>query len=167
MPREEAASPTISLESIMALLLINAYEERDVAIFDVPRAYLHADIPKAKFAILKIEGDFVVIMCDVNPDYIPSIRYENGKKVLYVKILKALYGIIESALLQYTLFLEVLQKEGFMLNPYDSCVANKVINNKRCTTGQYIDDNILPHVDSKVADQVLATIEGYFPGLSI
>ena len=69
VPREEASSKTISLESIMALLLINAYEERDVAIFDVPGAYLHADVPEEKIAILKIEGDFVDIICDVNPEY--------------------------------------------------------------------------------------------------
>ena len=37
IPREDAASPTLSLESLMAILLI--------AIFDVPGAYLHADIP--------------------------------------------------------------------------------------------------------------------------
>ena len=81
VPREEATSPTIALKSIMALLLINAYEERDVAIFDVPGAYLHADVPKTKFAILKIEGKFADIMCNVNPEYTQSIRYENGKKV--------------------------------------------------------------------------------------
>ena len=86
VPREEASSPTISLESIMALLLINAYEERDVTIFDVPGAYLHADVQEEKFAILKIEGDFVDIMCDVNPEYKPYVRYEHGKKVLYVRI---------------------------------------------------------------------------------
>ena len=167
VPREEASSPTISLESIMAILLINAYEERDVAIFDVPGAYLHADVPKEKFVILKIEGDFVDIMCNVNPEYKPYVRYENGKKVLYVRILKALYGMIESALLWYTLFTEVLQKEGFVLNPYDSCVANKVINNKQCTVRWYVDNNILSHVETAVVDKVLATIEGYFPGLSI
>ena len=67
VPREEASSPTIALESLMALLMINAHEERDVAIFDVPGAYLHADIG-GKFVLLKIEGEFVDIMCDVNPD---------------------------------------------------------------------------------------------------
>ena len=88
----------------MALLLINAYEERDVAIFDVPGAYFHADVPEETFAILKIKGDFVDIMCDVNPECKPYVRYDNGKKVLYVRILKAIYSMIESALLWYTLF---------------------------------------------------------------
>ena len=51
----------------MALLLIIAYEERDVAIFDIPGAYLHADIPKEKFTTLKIEDNFADIMCNSNP----------------------------------------------------------------------------------------------------
>ena len=58
----------------------------------------------------------------------------------------------------------MLHKEGFELNPYDCCVANKMISGKQFTIGWYIDDNILSYVDSNV---VLNTIERYFPGLSI
>jgi len=167
VPREEASSPTLSLEALMAILLINAYEERDTAIFDVPGAYLHAKIPDDKFAILKIEGEFVDIMCEVNPEYKDDVRFENGKKVLYVQILRALYGMIESALLWYTLYTEVLHKEGFEINPYDRCVANKVIKGKQCTIAWYVDDNILSHVESSVVDSVIDKIEEYFPGLVV
>ena len=38
IPREQASSPTLRVESLMALILINAFEKRDVAIFDVPGA---------------------------------------------------------------------------------------------------------------------------------
>jgi hypothetical protein len=167
VPRDEASSPTLSLEALMAILLINAYEERDTAIFDVPGAYLHAKIPDDKFAILKIEGEFVDIMCEVNPEYKDDVRCENGKKFLYVQILAALYGMIESALLWYTLYTEVLHKEGFEINPYDRCVANKLINGKQCTIGWYVDDNILSHVEKTVVDSVIDKIEGYFPGLVV
>jgi hypothetical protein len=168
VPREEASSPTLSLEALMGVLLINSFEERDVAVFDVPGAYLHADIPDDKFVLLKFEGDyFVDIMCDVNPEYKEDVRYENGKKVLYVQILKALYGMIESALLWYTLYTDVLQKEGFVINPYDKCVANKMIDDKQCTIAWYVDDNILSHINPAAVDDVLKTIEGYFPGLVI
>jgi hypothetical protein len=139
----------------------------------IPGAYLHAKIPDYKFAILKIEGKFVESMCEVNPEYTADVRYENGKKVLYLQILRALYGMIESALLWYTLYTEVLQKEGFELNPYDKCVANKMVadkqdgKSKQCTIAWYVDDNILSHVDSTVVDKVIATIEEYFPGLVV
>ena len=135
--------------------------------FDVPGAYLHADIPDDKFVLLKIEGEFVDIMIEVNPEYANNVRYENGKKVLYVQILKALYGMIESALLWYTLYVDVLQKEGFEVNPYDKCVANKTIDGKQCTIAWYVDDNIVSHVEQEAIEGVINTIEGYFPGLVI
>jgi hypothetical protein len=53
--------------------------------------------------------------------------------VLYLELLKALYGCVQSALLWYELFSSTLQGMGFELNPYDACVANKVIDGKQCT----------------------------------
>ena len=138
-----------------------------MAIFDVPRMYLNAKIPDGKVAILKIEGEFVDIICRVNPEFLPDVRYENGKNVLYERILKALYGMIKSALLWYTLYVTVLKKEGFILNPYNKCVANKMYNEKKCTIAFYVDNNKLSHVDTAVVDEVLDMIEGYFPGLVV
>ena len=45
---ETIPSPTVSLEAIIGTLLINENKGRDVAIYDVPGAYLHVDIPKEK-----------------------------------------------------------------------------------------------------------------------
>ena len=97
----------VSLEAIVGTLLIDAYEDRDVAIFDVPGAYLQAEMPKEKKLLMKFRDEFVEIMCEVNPDYIQHVTEENGKKVLYVKVLRAIYGCIESALLWYELYVKV------------------------------------------------------------
>ena len=35
--------------------MINIYKRREVATFDVPRAYLHADMPKDKKVLLKLK----------------------------------------------------------------------------------------------------------------
>ena len=45
---ESVASPTVSLESLLKTLVIDAYEERDIATFDIPGVYLHAKIPADK-----------------------------------------------------------------------------------------------------------------------
>ena len=63
-----------------------------MAIFDVPRAYLNADIPEDKVVLLNIEGEFVDITCEVNPEHKKNVRVENGIKVLYLRLMKALYG---------------------------------------------------------------------------
>jgi len=41
-----------------------------------PGAYLHADLPKHKFALLKLRGKFVDSMCDVNPEFRKHVRFE-------------------------------------------------------------------------------------------
>ena len=69
-------SPTASLESILTTLVIDAYEGKDVAVADVPGAYLHAKFPQDKKVVLKLTGVFVNIMCSVNPEYNDHVIYE-------------------------------------------------------------------------------------------
>ena len=54
--------------------------------------------------------------------------YRKVNKALYVRTLNSIYGIMKAALLFNLKFLERLTSIGFILNPYDSCVANKIFN---------------------------------------
>ena len=56
---------------------------------------------------------------------------------------------------------------GFEINPYDMCVANKIINGKKCTLTWYVDDNKVSHVEQTVVDEVIDKIEKRFPGLTV
>ena len=82
--------------------------------------------------------------------------------MLYVRVLKAIYGMIESALRWYDLFSSTLTDMGFEINPYDKCTANKVINGSQCTVCWYVDDNKVSHVDDDVIDMVVDKIEAKF-----
>ena len=138
---EDFTSPTISLEALFTTMLIDIFEGRDIATFDIPGAYLHAEMPEEKQILLKLRGEFVDIMCEVNGEHTQNVVMENGKKVLYMKVVRAIYGCIQSALLWYDLYTNTLKGMGFEINPYDKCVANKMINGKQCTIGWYVDDN--------------------------
>ena len=127
------ASPAASLESLITFLLVDAYEGRDVAVYDIPGAYLKASLsPKGseERTLMKLDGDFVDIMVKFNPEHAKNVVYERGKKVLYMEILQAIYGCIESLLSWCELYSETLMKEGSKIIPYDRCVANKIINGK-------------------------------------
>jgi hypothetical protein len=76
--------------------------------------------------------------------------------VLYLQLKKALYGCVKSALLWYDLFANTLQDMGFVLNPYDACIANKIIDGTQCTIAWYVDDNKISHRDTKVVSKVIA-----------
>ena len=75
--------------------------------------------------------------------------------------------MIEFALLWYDMFVSVLKDMGFVLNPYDMCVANKTINGKQCTVAWYVDDNKISYVEQEVVDDIVAKIGKRFPGLTI
>ena len=147
--------------------MIDAYEERDVVIFDLPGAYLHAEMPKDKRLLMKFRDEFVDIMCKVNPEYEQDVVVEHGKRVLYVRILRAIYGCIELVLLWYELYVSVLKEMIFQLNPYNKCVANKMINGKQYTITWYVDDNKISHVDEYVVTKILEAIKVHFGDLVI
>ena len=94
------------------------------------------------------------VMSEVNPEYITYVRYDHGKKLLYVTILRAIYGCIDSALLWYKFYSEMLEGMGFVINPYDLCVASKMINVKQCTIVWYFDENQLSCVDPNVVKEI-------------
>jgi hypothetical protein len=70
-----------------------------------------------------------------------------GMTILYVKMQKALYGLLRSALLFYNKLMADLEGDGFMLNPYDLCVANKVVDGKQMTVCWHVDNLKVSHCD--------------------
>ena len=164
---EQTASPTVNLETVHASFCIDAHEKRFSAITDIPGAYLHAGIPDDKEILLKFVGQFVDILCRVNPEYSQYVRYENNVKVLYVKVLRAIYGCIFSALLWYELFSSTLEEMGFKINPYDRCVANKTVNGKQCTIIWYVDDLKISHVEKEVVMDVVTRLQEKFGDLKV
>ena len=158
--KEETASPTVSQDAFYLTSIVDAIEQRDKAFTDIKGAYLNA---KMKDDVhMKIIGKEVELFCEIDPNLTQFITIENGKKVLYVKLDKALYGCVQSALLWYELYSETLQGMGFELNPYDLCVANANIEGKQCTILWYVDDNKISHMDPKVVDNVIRKIESKF-----
>ena len=59
---ENVYLPTCAMESLMTTLIIDALEKRDVAIFDVPGAFLQTEMPKDKNVLLVI-GMNLLIYC--------------------------------------------------------------------------------------------------------
>ena len=53
---------------------------------------------------MKLTGQDVKIFCEMNNDYKKFVVVEHRQEVLYVRLLKALYGCVKSALLWYQLF---------------------------------------------------------------
>ena len=89
---DEITSPTIATQSIFTIAAIAAQEDRDVITGDVPGAYLHADMIGDLYMILPKE--LATVLIDMEDSY-KTYLTPNG--TTYVKLLKALYGCVESA----------------------------------------------------------------------
>jgi hypothetical protein len=163
--KHETASPTLATDALLISILIDASESRDVATADVAGAYLKAYM--TDLVIMKFTGESVDILCGMNPEYEQFVVLENGMRVIYVKLIKALYGCVKSALLWYELFYSSLQDLGFVLNPYDPCVANCTIEGSQCTIAWYVDDTKISHVNPDVVTMIIEKLENKFDKMTV
>ena len=77
---------------------------------------------------MKIRGPMIDMLVDIEPQtYQKFVKGENGSKVIYVQVLKAIYGMLQSALLFYKKLRRDLEENGFTMNPYDPCAVNKTV----------------------------------------
>jgi hypothetical protein len=147
--KQETTLMPVAKELVFITAVINAHEERDVACFDfdILGAFLHADVDEDITMVLK--GRLAELMVQVAPNlyrkYITVNR--KGTAILYDKMQKTLYGLLRSALLFYKKHVADLESDGFVLNPYDSCMANKVVDGKQMTVCWHVDDLKVSHCD--------------------
>jgi hypothetical protein len=72
-----------------------------------------------------------------------------------VQLTKALYGTLQAALLFWKDLSGYLLQQGFTLNPYDNCVANKTIEGLQCTILWHVDDLKISHVKQEVLEDLI------------
>ena len=124
--KEEAASPTVSTESTFITAAIAAKEKRKVRCYDIPSAFVNTDVDEDVLMVLR--GELADMMVQIAPQiyrkYVTVDR--KGTPILYVKLQKALYGLMRASLLFYRKLRKELEDYGFEINPYDPCVGNRV-----------------------------------------
>ena len=129
--QEDSVSPTASLEK----LTIEEGQER---------------------VIMKITGVLVDILVQLSPEtHGPYVVFENGKKVLCVRVIKATHGMLVASLCWYKKFRGELESIGFKFNPYDPCVANRKVRGAQHAARFHVDDLASSHKAPIVNDEFL------------
>ena len=120
----------------------------------LPGAFMFSDMDEV--IILKVEGESVDILVEIDIDkYKPYVVIEHGKKVIYFKLKKALYGTLRAALLFWQNLSNNLRNWSFEPNPYDPCVMNKEINGHQMTIIWHVDDLMVSHKDQDAIDNLI------------
>ena len=168
--KDETSSPTVSTEALFLSCVIDAQEGRKVATVDIPGAFMHSEMDEVLH--LRLDGPMAELLCKVDKKkYRQYMYYEKKKPVLYVQLMRALYGTLQAALLFWINLSTFLTEElGFELNPYDPCVANKVINGQQCTIVWHVDDLKMSHTQQEVLDEIIEKLTSKYgneKGLSV
>ncbi len=112
MTKEDTSSPTVATKALMLPCVIGATEHRDVATCDIPGAFMQSKMEGK--VIMKLEGVMADVIRKIDPkQYEKHTVYERGKPVIYVILLKALYGTLQAALLFWENLSMQLQEWGF------------------------------------------------------
>jgi hypothetical protein len=144
--KEEAAALTVTLDSVFVTATIDAKEKQKVVTIDIPVAFLHAN--NEGCVIMKMNGLLAELMVKLDPKiYQKYVTNEKGRQVLYLCLQKALYGMMKNALLFYRKLVKELKEKGFGINPYDPCMANKLVDGKKMTVRWHVNDLMISHVN--------------------
>ena len=166
--KADGSSPTVSTDGLIITCAIDGHENRDVAIVDIPGAFLQAE--NDEFVLMLLRGKLAEMMIRVDPQLYRKyvITSPRGEPMLYVRLNKALYGLLRSALLFYKKLVGELQEMGFELNPYDPCVANRMVNGHQQTVTWHVDDLKISHKDAAVNTQLIkALAKIYGPKMTV
>jgi hypothetical protein len=77
-------------------------------------------------------------------------------------MLNAMYGLLRSALLFYLKLVKDLTEFGFKLNPYNPCVANKMVDSVQMTVVWHVDDLKISHKLAKAINGLVDYLKGKY-----
>jgi hypothetical protein len=67
--KDDAKSPTVATESVLLTAIVDAFERRDVAVVDIPNAFIQTRIDKEDdMAIIRIRGELVDMLVEIAPE---------------------------------------------------------------------------------------------------
>ena len=67
--KEDSISSTVAIESVLISFIVDAKEDRNVALIDIPNAFIQTILEHEKdMAIIKMRGILLGILLDIAPD---------------------------------------------------------------------------------------------------
>jgi hypothetical protein len=147
---DDTSSPAAALQTIMTTAAIAAQEERAVATIDITAAYLNAEMKEDVY--MRLDPILTEILCAIDAEYSDFVEADGG---LVVQLKRALYGCVESGKLWYDTLCGALEADGFVRNPYERCLFNKLdASGKQVTVCIYVDDMMCTCVNEASLDAV-------------
>jgi Reverse transcriptase (RNA-dependent DNA polymerase). len=163
---QDKESKTSAIESILLSLGVASMEKMKMAKVDVGGAYLNAFIEHGDEIFMMLGPQITKILLK----HFPMLKeyVEKGDDRLIVRILKAMYGLVQSAALWYDVLTKFLMKLGFKKNGKDNCVMHKrTKDGKLFIIVLYVDDILMLCEDDGEIDWLIDELRGEYKEVSV
>ena len=120
--KEDSSLSTVPTEELLLSCIIDAEEERDVAVIDILNAFIQTRAENEKDMVyIRVRGVLVGPLIEIAPDIYGSyVKLDKKRnKVLILQCLNAIYGTMVASLLYYNKFCSILKRNHFVINLYD------------------------------------------------
>ena len=143
-----------------------AKKGRDIATIDLPDFFLETEQEKDSLILLRLTGSVVILSVESDEKkWKKHLQMVNGKWVIYAVCNKAIYGTMNASLLAYNKLAKLLTKWGFVMNIYDLCVWNKLVEHTQCTIMYHINDILAVHLSPEVITMYVKCLEKEYTNL--
>ena len=129
---------------------------------DHKAAYLNAAM-KGPEVIMLLSPDVSSLLVELDDSH---TRYVRPDLKIAVRLKKALYGCIQSAVLWYNELSSTIVNMGFIKNPYDLCSFRRVRDDDECTILVYVDDLFIMSSAQHNLLEVSSTLRKKYGGIT-
>jgi hypothetical protein len=138
-------APTVAQASVNMTIGVAAHRDDEIESIDITGAYLHADTPPDEYEIVIIGKEEAAILVAIYPELEVYLTEEG---TIYMLVIKAMYGMINSARYWYENITDTLKMGGYKQNDNDECVYVYFDKNKNSSIIDLWVDDLL-HVYTK------------------
>ena len=158
--KADCSSPTPDFYAFKYIVAVIAKEGRDCGTVDLPGFFLQTDQDKDATILLKLTGSVAILLVETDPiKWKKHLVKEDGRDVIYAICNKAIYGTMNAALLAYKKLANLFKEWGFIMNPYDPCVWNKMVGKYQMTIMFHIDDLLMSHMKPEIVTLYIKKLE--------
>ena len=165
---DNVSSPTVSLTTVYVILAIAAFEGHHLVPIDIKGAYLNAKL-KSVDVYMRIPpylaALFVSVYKEVRKRDISEFIESDGS--LLVKLKKALYGLVESALLWYEHLRGTLLQIGYCVSQFDRGLFFKITTAGKCYVCVHVDDVLISSTCRSLIDELIQHLEKVYKDLNV
>ena len=161
--KKDVSLPTVSTESVLLSCIIDVHEGGDVAVMDIPNAFIQTRVEcKQDMVVMKLCRVSVDTLLEIAPEtckeHVTKDKKKNTKQLI-VQCQNAICGVMMSSPLCCKKFMGSIMEHRFEVNPCDPCIANKTVDGKQMTILCHVDDCKLSHIDLKASDKMIEWLQ--------